>query len=349
MARQHTIVINGRAARRAQISGVERWAREMVARLPPLRPETYVVAAPPAALAHRAGHAWEQGVLPALAAARRAEIVLSPANLAPVAWPRNAIVVHDALPLRHPELFSRAYREWHGRLVPVLVRRARAVITVSEFSRLELAELCDREPERIDVVPGGVDERFRPDADAERVRAAHGLDRPYVLSVAGEGERKNLAALGRAATLLREEGHELVLAGGARPHLGGRPALPGARALGYVDDGDLPGLYAGASAFVLPSRYEGFGLTCVEAMASGTPVVAADRAALPETCAGAALLVDPEDHQALAAAVLRAIGDEALRERLRAAGLRRAAELSWTRAAGAVDALLARLAGAPAD
>ena len=344
MASERPVVINARAARRARISGVERWAREMVSRLPALRPDAYVVAAPPPGFEHRAGQAWEQAVLPLVAAARRAPLLFSPANLAPVAWPRNVIVVHDALPLRHPELFSRAYRTWHGRLMPVLVRRAAAIITVSRFSRDEIASLCDRPAGDIHVVSGGVDDRFRPDADAERVRAAHGLRRPYVLSVAGEGERKNLAALGTAARALAAQDVELVLAGGSRAHLVAEAPVAGARSLGYVPDEDLPGLYTGASAFVMPSRYEGFGLPCIEAMASGTPVVAADRTALPETCAGAALLVDPEDHEAIAREVLRAALDEGVGERLRADGLRRASELSWDRAARAVDGLLDDLA-----
>ena len=105
------------------------------------------------------------------------------------------------------------------------------------------------------------------------------------------------------------------------------------RALGYVDDDQLPGLYRGALAFVLPSRYEGFGLTCLEAMACGTPVVAANRAALPETCGDAALLVDPDDPGVLATAVVIAATEQNARKALRAAGLRRAAGYSWARTA----------------
>jgi glycosyltransferase involved in cell wall biosynthesis len=108
------------------------------------------------------------------------------------------------------------------------------------------------------------------------------------------------------------------------------------RELGHVPDEHLPGLYAGALAFVLPSLYEGFGLTCLEAMACGTPVVAADAGALPETCGGAAILVDPHDPVAIADAVDRAAGDE----RLGAAGVARAAAFSWERTAREVDALL---------
>ena len=112
------------------------------------------------------------------------------------------------------------------------------------------------------------------------------------------------------------------------------------------DDGDLPGLYAGARAFVLPSRYEGFGLTCLEAMACGTPVVAADRAALPETCGDAALLVDPDDPAAITAAVVRAATEPGVRSALREAGLRRARRYDWRQTTQRTDELLGQLAGA---
>ena len=111
-----------------------------------------------------------------------------------------------------------------------------------------------------------------------------------------------------------------------------------ARRLGYVADEDLRALYAGAAVFAMPSLYEGFGLPCLEAMAAGTPVVAADRAALPEACGGAALLADPGDADAFAAALLRAAGAE--RDRLVAAGRERAAALTWRRTAEEIDAAL---------
>src|SRR5947209_19602755 len=115
--------------------------------------------------------------------------------------------------------------------------------------------------------------------------------------------------------------------------------------LGYVEDRLLPGLYRGARAFVLPSRYEGLGLTCLEAMACGTPVVASDRAALPETCGDAALLVDPSDPDALTEAVVAAATDDGLRASLTARGLARAAQFPWRMTAENTDALLGRLIG----
>jgi len=334
------IVINARAAIRPQITGVERWAREMARRLPEVRPSAYCVIAPRARLAHGLGHLWEQGALPLIAARARARLVFSPASLAPLGWPRNVVLMHDAAVLRHPELYSRAYVAWERRLLPRIARQARRIITVSEHSQREIVELLGADPERVVVVSPGVDDRFTPAADAGRARAALDLAGPYVLSVAASGLRKNLPVLATTARRLRAEGVELVIAGGSRAHLHPESAVEGARHVGYVPEEHLAGLYAGAAAFVLPSRHEGFGLPCIEAMACGTPVVASNRGALPETCGDAALLMDPDDHEAIAEAVLVAALDEATSARLREAGLARAAGFSWERAATEVDAIL---------
>jgi glycosyltransferase involved in cell wall biosynthesis len=272
--------------------------------------------------------------------------VFSPANLAPLAWPHNVLVMHDAAVLREPHAYSPAYRAWHARAGLACARRAVAVITVSEFSRRELIDLAGLDPSRLNVIPGGVDGRFHPDADPEPTTRRLRLERPYVLTIATDDRRKNVEKLAPVATALAQQGIELVWAGDRRPYFATAAATAGVRGLGYVDDADLPGLYAGARAFVLPSRYEGFGLTCLEAMACGTPVVAANRAALPETCGDAALLVDPDDGEALTQAVLIAAGNEAARAAMRSAGLRRAARFSWDRTAGRVDELLCELARA---
>jgi glycosyltransferase involved in cell wall biosynthesis len=151
-----------------------------------------------------------------------------------------------------------------------------------------------------------------------------------VLCVASQTARKNLSALAGAAPA----GVELVVAGGHRPQFAAEGDLAGLRQLGHVDDALLPGLYAGAEAFVLPSLYEGFGLPVLEAMASGTPVLATTAGALPETCGGAARLVEPHEIVPALHALLDDAGD--LRER----GLARARAFTWDRTARELDALI---------
>jgi glycosyltransferase involved in cell wall biosynthesis len=341
------VLLNGRAVTRPTITGVERFSAEVIPRLVALAPDRYRAVYPSPGLrrSRLTAHAWEQLALPARAAELRAPVLFSPANLAPLAWPRNVLVVHDAAAIRHPGAYTAPYRAWHGPLLRALGRRALAVVTVSEFSRNELIELAGIDPHRLTVIPGAVDARFNPDADAAAAARRYGLSRPYVLTVATADRRKNLAALAPVAKTLARLGVELVWAGDSRPYFTSDVAPEGLRRLGYVDDADLPGLYAGALAFVQPSLYEGFGLTCIEAMACGTPVVAAARAALPETCGDAALLVDPSDTHSLTEAVTSAASDEALRHRLSAAGTARARIYSWARAARTLNALLGELAG----
>ena len=334
------VAIDARAAARRHIGGVERVAREMAARLPALRPDRYRVMRPPGPLSHKAGHAWEQLVLPL--AAQGAELIYCPANLGPLLSRRAVVVIHDVAALRHPSWYGRVYSSYQRAVLPRLAQHARRVLTVSEFSRREISACLGVPAGRIAVVPNGVDGRFSPLADAERTARALGVTRPYVLVVATRIARKNLGALAEAARRLAADGIEIVTAGAGRPYMRSEDAVPG-RALGYVPDEHLPGLYAGARALAMPSLYEAFGLPCLEAMASGTPVVAADRAALPETCGDAALYADPDDPDAFAAALLRAAGPD--RERLAAAGRERAARFSWERAAMLTDAAIGELLG----
>src|SRR4051794_2568028 len=317
-------VINARAAVRPELGGVERWARELSARLP------YRTLAPPPALSHRAGHAGGRPALPLQSA--RADVLLCPANLAPAAARNVVVILHDAAPLRLPGAYSGLYGAWQRRLLPLIATRARTVITVSPFSRNELKELLNVEAE---VVYGGVDARFSPDAVPAR-RA-----RPYVLCVASHTARKNLRALGPAAAALRAQGVELVVAGGHRPQFTAEAGLDDLTLLGHVPEEQLPGLYAGAEAFVLPSLYEGFGLPVLEAMACGTPVVAANTTALPDTAGGAARLAEPAP-EALREALTSLLADSGERARLRALGLERARRFTWERTAREVDAIVRR-------
>ena len=285
------------------------------------------------------GQLWEQIALPLEARRVRAPLIINPANLAPLACANNLVVIHDAAALREPSWYSAGYAAWQARLLPLIARRSAAIVTPSEFSRSELVELLSVDRSKVRVIAGGVDSCFSPQADAERAAAALDITVPYVLCVASRTARKNLASLEPAARMLAREGLDLLVAGGERPQFRDSSSPGSVRSLGYVSDDLLPGLYAGASAFVLPSLHEGFGLTALEAMASGVPSVLAAAGALPETGGAAALYADPHDPIAIGNQLLSALG----REDLRAAGLQRAAQFSWDQTAAQVDQLVGEL------
>jgi glycosyltransferase involved in cell wall biosynthesis len=232
----------------------------------------------------------------------------------PRSCPCPAIVtVHDLSFERDPSVMGFRDRAIFRLVVPYAVRRAARVLTVSERTKSDLVELYGVDPAQVVVTPNGVDPAFSPG----------GSDGPgdYVLFVGAVQRRKNPLA---AAVAAAELGMRLVVVGPSRdPSLVHALERHGAEVRGYVPKDELVELYRGAAALVLPSRYEGFGLPVVEAMASGTPVVTTPDAALREIADDAAVFVEPSE---LAAGIRRALAE---RERLVSAGLRRAAQFSW--------------------
>ena len=256
---------------------------------------------------------------------------------------RSVVTIHDMTLLLFPE--------WHpaarlAAMVPALepaVRRADHVITPSASTRHDVLKLLPVEPERVSVIPEGAAPMFRPQAaaDIEAVLRPLGLRAgEYLLFVGTLEPRKNVERLLRAMELVAPEVGPLVLAGGhgwnntlVRRVVERLERVGRVRRLGYVPDGQRPTLLAGARAFVYPSLYEGFGLPPLEAMACGTPVLTSGVASLPEVVGDAALFVNPEDVEALAASLARIWHDAALRADLRARGLARARQFTWERTA----------------
>jgi glycosyltransferase involved in cell wall biosynthesis len=237
----------------------------------------------------------------------------------------TVLTVHDLAILRAPEVFPRWHRLYGRFGLERVLRAADAIVAVSEFSRAETIELAGVPPERIRVVPHGVDPVFT----AEGPRA----DGDYLLAVGTLEPRKNLA---RAVDAAREAGVVLRVVG-AR----GWGGVDVEGWVGEIPDGDLAALYRGARCVLYPSLYEGFGLPVLEAMACGAPVVTSVATAMEEVAGGAAILVDPLDVAAIAAGI-----GEALRRRdeLVTAGLARAREFTWQRTADAVVELWNELA-----
>jgi glycosyltransferase involved in cell wall biosynthesis len=251
-------------------------------------------------------------------------------------------VVHDLAIIRMPEFFNIGKRASQRPLLPLIVRRAAAVGTVSAASRRDIVELLGVPEHRVLMLPGAPHPACRVPlpAEVERVRRAYGLPRRYIVSVGTLEPRKNLPTLLRAFDRLRTQPEtadlDLVVIGGRgwrdrelRAEIASRLASGRLHTLGYVPEGDLVALYGGAEVLAYPSHFEGFGLPVVEAMACGTPVVTTDVPALREVSGGAAVLVPLGDERALADAVANMVGDPTARAAARAAGLARAKTFSW--------------------
>ncbi len=253
---------------------------------------------------------------------------------------RSMLTVHDLSFLRHPEAFTPALRDYLRTVVPRSVARADIVLADSEATRRDLIALLDLPPERVVTLYPGLSAGFTPTPGPDergRLRRRYGVGgRPYILAVGTVQPRKNYVRLMAACDALADEA-ELVIVGQrgwlADPILAEAARRPHVRMLGFVEDDDLAALYRQAVALAFPSLYEGFGLPPLEAMACGTPVVASTASSVPEVVGDAALLLDPTEISAWSEALARLLHDEALRARLRRAGLARARTFSWERAA----------------
>lgn len=231
----------------------------------------------------------------------------------------RATMIHDLVPLRFPEWVTRRTRSMHSAKYRNAAGTCDVVFVNSSFTGSEIVDLLGVQAERVRLAPPGVAREFHPGGDRAN------LGRPYLLTVATLEPRKNLETLLRAHRLLRTE---LLLAVVGPPGWGPELDLErdGVVALGYVDDAELARLYRGAEAFVFPSRFEGFGIPVVEAMASGAAAVVSSHPSLDDASGDAAVRVDPDSPEAIAAGIEDAL---TRRDELAAWGLEHARRFTW--------------------
>lgn len=357
------VFVNGRFLAQRQ-TGVQRAAAELLRALDGLLAEAggaapaVTILAPPDAdtgrlplsaiatrvVGRRTGYAWEQCELPRAAAGR---LLLNLGNVAPLLHRRNAVLIHDASVFDRPDGYGWRFRLAMRLLLPAVARRAQALFTVSQFSAERLARHGVAGRTAYTILPSGSDHMARIVPDSAAL-ARFGLEPlRYVLFVGSPHPNKNLAGALAAIVRVADPAIRLVAVGAADARVftaDGRPAVdPGGRAvfLGAVDDAVMAALYGGALALLFPSYYEGSGLPPLEAMALGCPVVASDRASIPEVCGDAARLLDPDDPVAIAAAIDRLAGDPAVRAEAVARGRAHAARFTWRRSAAVLAARLA--------
>ena len=292
---------------------------------------------------------WEQLAFPLHLARTHFDLCHAMAYVSPlVSRTPSVVTVYDLSFVLYPDYFrspNRIYLTWGTR---ISTSRARRIIAISESTKRDLIRLFNLSPEKIDVVPPGVESGFFPNGDGnstDRFRRAKNLPEHFILFVGTREPRKNIPTLIHAYAKAKSRlhfPHQLAIVGGQgwkeeaitraveESQVQRDVILPG-----FVPAEELPHWYRAADAFVYPSRYEGFGMPLLEAMASGTPVITGNLSSLPEAVGSAALLVDPSDEGELEEAIVQLIGDQALRDELIAKGRERARQFTWTRAAQA--------------
>jgi len=289
------------------------------------------------------GIPWEN--LQLRAAASDVDVLFCPAYTAPVGFRKTTVVATHSVTEVQPGVDTWLYRQTYSRLHALCARQAAAVIVPSQITRDSVVDFYGVQPERIAVVPQGADEAFRPGTSPSELEAVRrrffGENRPFILFVGKCSRRRNIPRLLTAFARLKDSQgipHGLLLFG---PNHQDLPLAAQCRELGIDGDvvqtdgritehAELVPIYSAAEVFVHPSEYEGWSMTTVEAMACGTPVVAANRGGLREVAEGHALMVDDPTVDALADAIGKVLADSALHADLSRRAAARGAALNWS-------------------
>lgn len=294
---------------------------------------------------------WDQVTLPRQLLQDRTSVFLSPYYKGPLLAPCPAVLtIHDLFFITYLGRRRLFYDGVMTRVARLYAIRATAIIADSEYSKQSIVTKLGISSEKITVIPIPLGNEFHEAPLTDEVKRRYGITAPYILYVGNFWPHKNLPRLLQAFAGLCESlrnTYQVVLAGCDQHHRLGLQELSQTLGLtsqiifaGPIDDQDLPALYSGCALFVLPSLEEGFGLPALEAMACGAPVIAANRAAIPEVVGKAAILFDPEDVAAMTKVMTDVLTQPELGAMLRRQGLTRSKEFSLNRTAGLVLTLL---------
>jgi len=337
------IIINSRFLTQ-KITGTQRFAIEISLQLKRLMPNDTVFVSPKNIL-HKdiaeelnvkpigvnKGHLWEQLDLTVYLKKVGNPLLINLVNTAPLLYEKQIITIHDLAFLRHPEWFSRKFYLFYKFLIPKIARKAKKVITDSNFSKKEIIDILKIHPKKVEVNYCGVSNKFFFNSSIKKEN--------FILAVSSLDPRKNFKSLILAFKKLKLKDYKLLIVGSKNKVFSDTEIqklikeIPNVEFTGYVSDKKLVNLYQRAKLFVYPSLYEGFGLPPLEAMACGTPVVVSNVASLPEVCGDAAYYVNPYDIDDIARGIETVLKDEILQKELIQKGLKKVKLFSWEKSA----------------
>ena len=309
-------------------TGVQRYTEEIVKRFPK---NSYSLLSPNLWPRGKIGHLWEQLVLPYKA---NRILLWCPSNTGPVLYRKQIVTIHDVVPFDHPEWLNQSFAKWYRLIQPILVKNARHVITISNFSKERILHHFNIASDKVSVIYNGVDDSFFN--SESKILTSIPFQR-YILSLGSLEPRKNLGRLLVAWEKISPKYPDvgLVIAGSKGSvrvfkDYNIKSDLKKVFFTGHIQDDHLPGLYRNAEAFFYLSEYEGFGIPPLESMASGTLTVTSNRTAIPEVVDNSAIMVDPFKITEIEDSIeLSLVMNEDEKKELVKKGVNRAKRFSW--------------------
>ncbi len=346
------IIVNARFLTQ-QTTGVQRYAIEISLQLKNILKDKIIFVAPTNILQYEIahlldvklignfkGHLWEQLDLVYYLRKNNSPYLLNLTGLSPLLYNKTIMMVPDMSFMRHPEWFSFTYRLVYNYLYPINIKKAKRIITISEFSKKEIYDFFPKLERKIMITYCSISNIFN------NLTNKQFYNFNYILAVSSLDPRKNFLKLVQAFNSMNTRDIKLVIVGSENRLFANellKEELSKNKNIiltGYVNDDDLKALYTNAKCFIYPSIYEGFGIPPLEAMACGTPVIASDISSLPEVCGEAAYYIDPFDQNSIAKGIEKLLYDDDLCKSLIINGYMQLSKFSWKSSAEKIKLLL---------